>query len=100
MPLYQDASQTNIQASHTTDQPSPSTELVDAQHTPYMRKGLLWSEEEVSLLVKLREEQNLAWSEVTRQFAQKSARRSKGSIQVYWSTCSRNSGELWRMPRR
>ncbi|CDM35129.1 unnamed protein product [Penicillium roqueforti FM164] len=29
---------------------------------------------------------NLAWSEVTRQFAQKFAGRSKGSIQVYWST--------------
>ncbi|CDM29877.1 hypothetical protein DTO013E5_9494 [Penicillium roqueforti] len=68
------------------DQPSRNTELVDAQHTPCMRKGLLWSEEEVSLLVKLREGQNLAWSEVTRQFAQKFAGRSKGSIQVYWST--------------
>ena len=68
------------------DQPSPNIEPVDAQHTSCTRKGLPWSVEERSLLVKLREEQNLAWSEVTRQFAQKFAGRSQGSIQVYWST--------------
>jgi hypothetical protein len=60
-----------------------STELVDAQPT---RKGLPWSMEENCLLVHLREEQNLAWSEVTRLFAQKFPGRSKGSLQVYWST--------------
>ncbi|KAJ5317417.1 hypothetical protein N7508_001925, partial [Penicillium antarcticum] len=49
-------------------------------------KGLLFSVEEIALLVKLREKQNLTWPEVTRQFAQKFAGRSKGSIQVYWST--------------
>jgi hypothetical protein len=37
-------------------------------------------------LVSLREEQNLAWSEVTRLFAKKFPGRSKGTLQVYWST--------------
>ncbi|OOQ83690.1 hypothetical protein PEBR_33475 [Penicillium brasilianum] len=50
------------------------------------RKGLSWSEEEIRLLVKLREEENLAWSEVFKQFSQKFPGRTKGSIQVYWST--------------
>lgn len=68
------------------DQPGSNTELVDAQHTPCTRKGLRLSVEGDSLLVKLREEQNLAWSEVTKLFAQKFPGRSKGSIQVYWST--------------
>lgn len=67
------------------DYPSSNTELVDTQSTP-TRKGLPWSAEEIYLLVKLREEQNLAWSEVTKLFAQKFPGRSKGSIQVYWST--------------
>jgi len=67
------------------DQSSSNTELVDAQQPP-SRKGLPWSMEENFLLVSLREEQNLAWSEVTRLFAQKFPGRSKGSLQVYWST--------------
>lgn len=54
--------------------------------TPSSRKGLLWSEEEICLLVKLREEENLAWSEVTEKFSQKFPGRTQGSIQVYWST--------------
>jgi hypothetical protein len=41
--------------------------------------------EEGRLLVKLREEQNLAWSEVLKHFTQRFPGRSKGSIQVYWS---------------
>jgi hypothetical protein len=65
------------------DHSGSSTELVDAQPT---RKGLPWSMEENCLLVSLREEQNLAWSEVTRLFAKKFPGRSKGSLQVYWST--------------
>jgi hypothetical protein len=46
--------------------------------------------EENVLLVNLREEQNLAWPEVTRLFAQKFPGRSKGSLQVYWSTTLKN----------
>ncbi|KAF7712899.1 SANT/Myb domain-containing protein [Penicillium ucsense] len=49
---------------------------------PPSRKGLSWSEEEIRLLVKLREEENLAWSEVTEQFSQKFPGRTQGSIQV------------------
>jgi hypothetical protein len=36
--------------------------------------------------VKLREEQNLAWLEMTRQLAQKFPGRNTRSIQLYWST--------------
>ncbi|KAI2791355.1 hypothetical protein POX_c04212 [Penicillium oxalicum] len=71
------------------DQSSSNTEPVEAQQPP-SRKGLPWSMEENCLLVNLREEQNLAWSEVTRLFAQKFPGRSKGSLQVYWSTTLKN----------
>lgn len=50
------------------------------------RKGLPWCEEEVRLLVKLKEEEDLAWPEVAERFGQKFRGRSQGSIQVYWST--------------
>ncbi|KAF3391611.1 hypothetical protein F1880_007460 [Penicillium rolfsii] len=69
------------------DQSSSNTEPVEA---PPSRKGLPWSMEENRLLVNLREEQNLAWSEVMRLFAQKFPGRSKGSLQVYWSTTLKN----------
>jgi hypothetical protein len=39
-----------------------------AQDTPSTRKGLPWSGEEVRLLVKLRDEQKMAWPEATEQF--------------------------------
>ncbi|KAJ5098837.1 hypothetical protein N7532_005838 [Penicillium argentinense] len=64
---------------------SLNTDLVDEQH-PHTRKGLPFSMEESRLLVDLREEQRLSWSEATRRFGQKFPGRSKGSIQVYWST--------------
>ncbi|KAJ5682149.1 hypothetical protein N7462_005314 [Penicillium macrosclerotiorum] len=73
----------DVDMTYDCEHPGLSTELVDAQPT---RKGLPWSMEENCLLVKLREEQNLSWSEVTRMFAQKFPGRSKGSLQVYWST--------------
>jgi hypothetical protein len=63
-----------------------SAQAGDTGHTPSSRKGLSWSEEEARLLVKLREEENLAWSEVTERFGQKFPGRTQGSIQVYWST--------------
>ncbi|KAJ5938512.1 hypothetical protein N7466_001646 [Penicillium verhagenii] len=62
-----------------------NTELVEMQYTS-SRKGLPWSLQEDRLLVQLRDEQNLPWSEVAKQFSQKFPGRSKGSIQVYWST--------------
>ena len=67
------------------DHTSLNTELVEVQGTS-SRKGLPWSGEEDHLLMKLREEQKLAWSEVIKQFSRKFPGRSKGSIQVYWST--------------
>lgn len=60
--------------------------MVDAERTRSSRKGLPWSVEENRLLVKLREKENLAWSEVIKRFGQKFPGRSKGSIQVHWST--------------
>lgn len=50
------------------------------------QKGLPWSAEENCLLVQLREEESLAWSGVIQRFDQRFPRRSKGPIQVYWST--------------
>jgi hypothetical protein len=79
------ASSQDIDMTYDCYQPSSSTELVEAQQPP-SRKGLAFSVEENFLLMNLREEQNLAWSEVTRLFAQKFPGRSKGSLQVYWST--------------
>lgn len=52
----------------------------------HSRKGEPWSTEEEDLLIRLRKEQNLQWSEVTKQFAQRFPGRSQGSIQVYWCT--------------
>lgn len=76
----------DVDTIYDCDPPSSKSELVDAQHTPSTRKRLPWSVEEEHLLVKLREEHNLSWSEVTKRFAQKFPGRRKGSLQVYWST--------------
>ncbi|KAK4862968.1 hypothetical protein LT330_010712 [Penicillium expansum] len=70
----------------TSSNSSTSGDIVNAEHTRASRKGLPWSVEEGRLLVKLREEQNFAWPEVTKRFCQKFPGRSSGSIQVYWST--------------
>ncbi|KAJ6118842.1 hypothetical protein N7471_013462 [Penicillium samsonianum] len=64
---------------------SLNTEVTDAQHAS-SRKGLKWSVDEDHLLMKLRDEQNLAWSEVVKQFSREFPGRSKGSIKVYYST--------------
>lgn len=81
--------------SYDRAQPSSNTDLVDGQHPPPpTRKGLPFSMEESRLLVELREEQNLTWSEVTRRFAQKFPGRSRGSIQVYWSTTLKKQRRL------
>lgn len=64
---------------------SLNTELVEMQSTS-SRKGLPFSVEEDHLLVQLRDEHNLPWSEVAKRFSQKFPGRSKGSIQVHWST--------------
>ncbi|KAK9622321.1 hypothetical protein V6000_007584 [Aspergillus fumigatus] len=50
------------------------------------RKGMPWLPEEEDLLVKLRREQGLPWSDVVRLFSEQYSGRTWGSIQVYWST--------------
>ena len=67
------------------DHPNLGADIADVQNSLSTRKHRPWSVEEYRLLVKLREEQGLAWSEVTWHFAQKIPRRSKGSIQVYYA---------------
>jgi hypothetical protein len=69
------------------------TESVDTRNSS--RKGKPWSMEEKRLLVKLREEQNLSWSEVIKLFEEKFPGRSKGSIQVYWSTTIKKKRVSW-----
>lgn len=51
-----------------------------------LRKHRQWTSEEVDLLVKLRKEQKLPWSEVAKGFAEQFPGRTQGSIQVYWCT--------------
>jgi hypothetical protein len=53
---------------------------------PTTRKGLAWSLEEVDFLTKLKAENKLPWSAIHRRFSQKFPGRTKGSLQVYWST--------------
>ncbi|KAJ6112278.1 hypothetical protein N7523_002100 [Penicillium sp. IBT 18751x] len=79
-----------IDVAPTFSNSSTSGETDDAQYTRPSRKGLSWSVEEDRLLVKLREEQKLAWSEVTKRFVQKFPGRTQNSIQVYWSTTLKN----------
>ncbi|KAJ5640284.1 uncharacterized protein N7484_008146 [Penicillium longicatenatum] len=63
-----------------------SAGMDDAICTRPSRKGLKWSAEEDRLLVKLREEEELAWPEVTKRFSRVFPGRKQGSLQVYWST--------------
>lgn len=55
-------------------------EISDAQNALSTRKGLPWSMEEGRLLVKLKDEQKLAWSEVIEHFTREFPGRSKGSV--------------------
>ncbi|KAE8155678.1 hypothetical protein BDV40DRAFT_112331 [Aspergillus tamarii] len=50
------------------------------------RKGMKWSAEESDLLLKLRKDEKRPWAEVTRLFSEEYPGRSRGAIQVYWST--------------
>ncbi|KAJ5198777.1 uncharacterized protein N7498_007894 [Penicillium cinerascens] len=70
----------------TLSNSSTSGKMGDTEYICPSRKGLPYSVEEDRLLVMLREEQKLAWSEVTKRFAQKFPGRNQSSIQVYWST--------------
>jgi hypothetical protein len=69
------------QPTHYVSQPADFTALPETS-----RKGMPWSSEEIELLLRLRGEEKRAWSEVTRLFSDQFPGRSRGSIQVYWST--------------
>lgn len=67
-------------------QSSKGTKVVTGKPTCSSRKRLDYSAEENRLLVQLREEESLPWSEVSKRFDQRFPGRSQGSIQVHWST--------------
>lgn len=75
--------------------PHKTSRNLNAKKLPQVnsRKGKPWSPEEVSLLVRLRKDQNLPWSEVTKQFTDRFPGRTQGSIQVYWSTKLKSNHE-------
>ncbi|KAL5333657.1 hypothetical protein BJX70DRAFT_392006 [Aspergillus crustosus] len=50
------------------------------------RRGMPWSAEEEGLLLKLRKDEERPWAEVTRLFSEEYPGRTRGAIQVYWST--------------
>lgn len=55
------------------------------------RRGMPWSSEEVSLLLRLRRDEKRPWSEVAKLvFSDHFPDRSQGSIQVFWSTTLKN----------
>jgi hypothetical protein len=62
------------------------TQVVTGKPPFSPRKRLDYSAEEDRLLVQLREEESLPWSEVSKRFDQRFPGRSQGSIQVHWST--------------
>lgn len=64
----------------------PDANVLDIEYRSTSRKGLSFSTEEDRLLVKLRKVEALTWSEVIKRFSQRFPGRSKGSIQVHWST--------------
>jgi hypothetical protein len=55
-------------------------------HQENSRKGMPWLPEEEELLVRLKRDQGLRWSDVTRLFSEQYPGRTQGSIQVYWTT--------------
>jgi hypothetical protein len=65
-----------------------TTPTLEANVEPLLhpRKGRQWTSDEIDLLVKLRKEQNLPWSEVAKRFADDFPGRTQGAIQVLWST--------------
>ncbi|KAI2787088.1 hypothetical protein POX_f07445 [Penicillium oxalicum] len=66
--------------------PDSVTKHTPMRHEPPTRKGLPWSPDEFALLSKLRVADNLPWSAIYREFSRKFPGRTKGSLQVYWST--------------
>jgi hypothetical protein len=69
-----------------TREASPKARNIRGTHQENSRKGTPWLPEEEELLVKLKRDQSLRWSDVTRLFSEQYPGRTQGSIQVYWST--------------
>lgn len=63
------------------------------------RKGMKWSQEESAFLLNLRKDEKQPWAEVTRLFSVKYPGRSRGTIQVYWSTTLRKEEVALRVKR-
>ncbi|KAL4863854.1 hypothetical protein BDV12DRAFT_189386 [Aspergillus spectabilis] len=57
-----------------------------SRHHKNSRKGKPGLPEEEELLLKLKRDQGLRWSTVTRLLSEQYRGRSQGSLQVYWST--------------
>lgn len=79
----------NVQLAHRqTQNPRANTKTRNNHSTRHKdsRKRMSWSPEEDELLVKLKRDQRLPWSDVTRLFSEQYPGRTQGSIQVYWST--------------
>lgn len=66
-----------------TREASPKARNIRGTHQVNSRKGTPWSLEEEELLVKLKRDQGLRWSDVTRLFSEQYPGRTRGSIQVY-----------------
>lgn len=74
-------------ASHSTlpdvieQAPRGSMEVIES-----LRKGIKWSPEEDTLLLKLKKYEKRPWKEIERLFSEEYPGRSLGAIQVHWST--------------
>ncbi|KAB8256813.1 hypothetical protein BDV32DRAFT_90643 [Aspergillus pseudonomiae] len=77
-------------ASHSTlpdvieQAPRGSMEVIENS-----RKGIKWSPEEDTLLLKLKKYEKRSWKEIERLFSEEYPGRSLGAIQVHWSTTFR-----------
>lgn len=61
----------------------PSSRL---EHRGASRRGKKWSDKEKAFLQELRSDKSKSWSEVAREFSMEFPGRSRGSMQVQWST--------------
>ncbi|PKX88850.1 uncharacterized protein P174DRAFT_379687, partial [Aspergillus novofumigatus IBT 16806] len=66
-----------------THEASPKAQNIRGTHQENSRKGTLWLLEEEELLVKLKRDQSLYWSDIIRLFSEQYPGRTQGSIQVY-----------------
>ncbi|KAL4997895.1 hypothetical protein BDV10DRAFT_194731 [Aspergillus recurvatus] len=65
---------------------TPQNPVICREAQGSSRRGMPWSTEEEGLLLKLRKDEKRPWAEVTRLFSKEYPGRTRGAIQVYWST--------------